>query len=179
MSRHIIVIVVSILITSSCSVNKYVSTPKEISTFVNGMYFKGEKKKGNSLDRFFKGEIIAVEENGLHLLTFGKIDTVIYLPKNDVKRGKISIALSSDKPGKYGAWGLINFLPFAHGVFGVFSLPITAITTGTIISDAARGGYRIRYPKEIAWEDMHKFARFPQGIPSNIDLRDIKRILPE
>lgn len=180
MSKYIIIIIVGMLTTvSSCSVNKFVSTPKEISTFVNGMYFKGEKTKGNTLNRFFSGEIISVEEDGMHLLTFGKVDTLIYLSKNKIKKGKISIALSSDSPEKYAAWGIINFLPFAHGVFGVITLPITAITTSAIISDATRGGYRIGYPKEIAWEDMHKFARFPQGIPPNVDLRTIKRLREE
>jgi hypothetical protein len=40
--------------------------------------------------------------------------------------------------------------------------------------DAAKGVYRVNYPKNVNWEDMSKFARFPQGIPDAVDVKSIK-----
>jgi hypothetical protein len=35
----------------------------------------------------------------------------------------------------------------------------------------------MRYPKEIDWNDLSKFARFPQGMPPNVKLEEIKRVI--
>jgi hypothetical protein len=166
-----------LLIVSSCSVNKYIAKPKHISTFVNGMYFKGIKFRGKNFTRYFEGEIIALEDEGIYILTFGKEDELIFLNKDEIKKGRIYVALSSDKPESFSAWALINVLPVAHGWFGIFTLPITAAASGSIITDAKKRGYRMRYPKEIDWNDLSKFARFPQGMPPNVKLEEIKRVI--
>ena len=54
------------------------------------------------------------------------------------------------------------------------SLPINLMITIPIGISAAHDTYKMNYPKNVSWNQMSKFARFPQGIPDHIDLDQIE-----
>lgn len=61
-----------------------------------------------------------------------------------------------------------------HGFWGVITLPINISTAASMNSSSNSSAYRMKYPDNISWNEMSKFARFPQGIPENIDLNLIE-----
>jgi hypothetical protein len=63
-------------------------------------------------------------------------------------------------------------LPFIHGWYSIFTIPIHLIVT---ISVTASGENAFKYNnKKMTYEELKMFARFPQGIPPDIDLANVK-----
>lgn len=63
-------------------------------------------------------------------------------------------------------------LPFIHGAISIFTLPIHLIVT---ITATATGENAFKYSdKNMTYDKLRMFARFPQGIPPNIKLANIK-----
>jgi hypothetical protein len=115
------------------------------------------------------GELIAVDndsiyvlpENGLQKFATSSVDTakmVLYRPDT----------------GKYIAWTAVTSVAtIANGAFLVITFPITVIT-GVVTSSVE--GDRINFLDRAtaSWEEMSKFARFPQGLPPGIDLGSLR-----
>jgi hypothetical protein len=86
--------------------------------------------------------------------------------------------LSYAKHENYGkAIAIFSIIPFSHGAFGLLTLPLNLITT---ISVAVSTQKSFRYDdKDYSLEKLNMFARFPQGIPPNIDISEITYLLSE
>ena len=105
----------------------------------------------------------------------GQNEEIRTVYRNQIKKANIIISGTSDKPKEISSWAAaINLGSIGHGYFAFISLPINIAIGASIGNSAAHGTYRMNYPKNILWENIYKFARFPQGIPDNIDERDIK-----
>jgi hypothetical protein len=152
------------IIISSCTSPRYLPSSDKIDVNQNGSYIKVVPKTTANID----GELIAIDSSNIVILseTTNKCMTV---PLNDVKRFILRYA----KPKHYG-WtiplGIV--LPFIHGYYSVFTIPINNIVT---ISVTASGKNAFKYSeKNMTYDKLKMFARFPQGIPPNIDLASIK-----
>ena len=96
---------------------------------------------------------------------------VISVSKDLVQSCIISVSLTVNDPKKINTWAsLINLMSIGHGLFGVISLPINVLATNGI----TKSKYTLKYPDNMSWDKIQKFARFPQGIPKNIDLKEIQ-----
>ena len=154
-----------------CASPSYLSKPEDFKYYVKGLMLDYETNNGAK----GLGELIAVNNNDLVLISLEKTPFLFSLNKDEIAYADIIVASTSDNPKAISWWGgLINLLSIGHGAFAIISLPINILATTGFGTNAAKSTYRIEYPQSIQWNEMHKFARFPQGIPLNIDLKDIK-----
>jgi len=163
--RQIISILFLGLFLASCSSPKYVSKPKDFGNRVKGLFIKITTKENRSV---IPGEIIEVLPNEIKILPIDR--PLISIRKERILKAEILVALTSDNPEGISAWAaLVNLTAIGHGLYAFISVPINAIATASISHDAVKSTYRVKYPDAIDWEEINKFARFPQGIPSMIN----------
>lgn len=160
-----------LLFFSGCVSPKYLSRPADFAHHVKGLYLEYQTGEHNTM----VGEIIEVNSDTLLLLPVDTTQSLLKLSKAEVPQAEIIVSLTSNKPEAIGTWaGLINILSIGHGYYGVISLPINMLAGVNIANNAAKSTYRIKYPEAVDWEDMKKFARFPQGIPAQVDQKLIR-----
>ena len=160
-----------ILLLTSCKTADYLSKPKNFKEQVKGLYF--ECKVDGDLQII--GEIIEVDSTAIKILPLYTSEGIITIAKDRIETADILVALTSDNPEKIKTWSsLINIASLGHGFFAVISLPINLASSISMNSSAAKGAYRVNYPKNVFWKDISKFARFPQGIPPTIEPNSIK-----
>ncbi|MCR9290604.1 MAG: hypothetical protein NXI23_24800 [Bacteroidetes bacterium] len=170
--KNIILFLLGILFLGACKSPDYLSKPMDFSHHVKGLILKAEIDGKSKI----LGEIIEVNSEAIMILPIDKnTNTIMTIPKDKIQNADIIIASTSDNPTGISTWaGLINLAPAGHGWFMILSVPINLVTTISIGSDAAKGTYRMKYPKNVSWNQMSKFARFPQGIPDHINLDQIE-----
>lgn len=117
-----------------------------------------------------KGELLAI--NGVQLVVLNKDTTherISIIPINSVKHFKLRYAKS-----KHYGWTIPVSLiaTIAHGWYLILTAPVSLIVT---ISVTSGGENAYTYSnKTMTFDKLKMFARFPQGIPPNIDLASIK-----
>ena len=154
-----------LVIITSCSSPKHVLTPNELKKNTKGLYSKITLK---STTNGVNGELIEVTDKQITLLTK---DGILSFKKENIKESIILVSLTVNNPRRINSWAsLINLLSLGHGYWAVFSLPPTIAITNGITSEK----YIMNYPENVKWEQLHKFARFPQGIPKEIDRQSIR-----
>lgn len=163
MKTKYLLILITVVILSSCSSSKILPRPDEIVYNTYGGLIEVKTREG-----YIYGELISVNDNDLSVLIMNKNECV-NINKNSITRYKIYFA----EANKYG-WTIPAFtlLSFTHGWFSMLSLPINLIST-IVITSSAKSSFRIR-SKRINYENLKMYARFPQGIPNNITLDQIK-----
>lgn len=149
-----------------CSCNSHKPLPKssEIDVFEYGSYIEVRFDKSSTI----KGELIALDSNEIVVLNKKtKICETIALEK--VK----SFTLKYANAPNYGpSIPLLTLLTLSHGYFLLLTAPINLIVTMTV---TISGEYDFSYSnKDMTYEKLKMFARFPQGIPPNIDIEAIK-----
>ncbi|MDX1544408.1 MAG: hypothetical protein R3214_10720 [Christiangramia sp.] len=151
----------------ACKSPQYLPKPMELKNYTKGLILEMEVSKDSTLI----AEIIEVGPEHMMLLPVNQTSPgVIHIERNKIPKADIIISLTSDDPGKISKWsGLVSILSIGHGYIAIFSLPINIAAAVSLSQDAAKGTYRTNYPENVPWEQLHKFARFPQGIPKTLD----------
>ena len=151
---------------NACTPAKYLPKPDALDINQYGSYIviKPIEKKP------VKGELIAVDYNAIVVL----IDSAEYKKVTMVPLKQVSsFSLKFATPPKY-VWSIpiLALTTISHGYYAVFSAPINIISTLLV---TASGINAFTYDdKEITYEQLRMFARYPQGIPSAIDIKSIK-----
>lgn len=162
-SSLIIYGVLLLFVLCNCTTSSYL---KETGRNERGAYIRLREKS----DQKVKGELISADSKKLRVLTGKAPDKkMVVIPKREVDRFKIKFA----KPKSYW-WAVPVFTAAtaAHGVFLIFSAPTNLIVT---ITTAVSSSSDVRFTDEdVSFGDLNMYARFPQGIPSQIDLSDIR-----
>jgi len=167
MRTNLIITVLFAIIMCSCKTYspEYLPVSDTIDTNQFGSYIVITSK---SNDDDIKGELIAIDSNRIVVLS-EEINKCINIPIEDIEEFILRYA----EPEHYG-WTIpvSTLVSFSHGMFAVFTLPLNLISTSTIWS---RGEKAFQYnDEEMSFHRLKMFARFPQGIPTNIDLSSIK-----
>lgn len=116
-----------------------------------------------------QGEFIAVSSDSLFIMSDYKVQI---LPKADIDNARV--VFFNTESGIYGAWTFLNSLAtISNGYFLVFTLPINLITGISTTSGEAKRINYYDYPT-LSWDELNKYARFPQGIPEQVDTKEIK-----
>lgn len=158
---------ISVLIAifiSSCYSPKYLPSSGKIDVNEYGSYIKLTDKTASIID----GELIAIDSNKIIVLT-EYTKNCITVPVSKVEQFSLKYA----NPKHYG-WTIPSGigLPLIHGLFAVFTIPVHLIVT---ISVTVGGENAFKYSdKNMTYDKLKMFARFPQGVPPNIDLASIK-----
>jgi len=159
----------------SCTVPRDIPTPDTFHTTVKGskIYLYPKASQGKKA----VGEIIAIQDSLIYVL-----ESEIKLVNNNyvlvhqtkivdlriVKEGYIVLSRLATSEFKNADW--IGALVLTHGWFS----PITMLFNWGSIRSVKKATYRMRIGKDIYWNDVHKFARFPQGLPPDLKLGDIR-----
>lgn len=154
------------LIFSSCTYQRYLPGVDYIDTNEYGSYIKISRWDAVRA----KGELIAVDYNNIIILS-QKTNQCKIIPIHDIERFTLRYA----KPKRTYAWaipvGTIGTLPF-HGVRLIYTAPLNLlVTTGVTLSSIS--DFRLK-DGQISYEELAQFARYPQGIPPNVELPKIK-----
>ena len=164
MKTNFALIILLLIIFTSCSTPGYLPTSSGIDVNEYGSYIKIIQKSASKI----KGELIAIDNNRIVVLV-EETKKCMVISLNDVSHFKLRYA----KPKHYG-WTIPAFIvyPLIHGYYSIASIPIHLIVT---ISVTVSGESAFMYSdKNMTYEKLKMFARFPQGIPPNVDLASIK-----
>ncbi len=116
----------------------------------------------------YDGEFISSDKANVYLLA----DSLYIIPRDNINSAILEI---DDKNSvEYGLWTVGGCASTAsNGGFLIFTAPLWLLFG---IPASTGESYRDRYEfnAEISvdplyWEDIQKFARFPQGLPKNVD----------
>ena len=122
----------------------------------------------SSSERIAEGEFIAVSRNSVFVLTSEKL---VVIPQNQIKQGRL--VTYDSKYGVLGIWTLLGVLSTpSHGVGLIISAPVW-IVLGSVIT-SGQSYEPIETIPVKSWDELRKFARFPQGIPKELDPKTLK-----
>jgi len=120
-------------------------------------------------DKSISGELIAIQADTVYLLTDVALiavnrrmitSAVLYPFKPQTSIAPIIAGLSS-LPSVIGA------IAKDDGAFLLLGVPV--LITGAVMSAIESVGNVMKYPARHTLNDLTKFARFPQGLPSGLD----------
>jgi hypothetical protein len=110
-----------------------------------------------------RGEFIAVDNDTVFVFTDNKLSGY---PVSQIKKAKLTTYNSQH--GQLALWTLLGSLSaVSHGLAGIISIPVW-ILSGTFATAGQSYAPIKRFPQK-SWNDLSKFARFPQGIPPDLD----------
>lgn len=161
-------LITAALICSSCSTAAYLPTNSRIVDNQYGSYINIQMNYMSSID----GELIAVTPKIVYVLIYK--DGTTHLDSANLDQIKdFSLRYAKSNAAYYGLMIPASAaITLSHGWFLLFTLPLNLITT-TVVTLTAGSSFVIKM-KDISWDNLYKFARFPQGIPDNVRLNDIK-----
>lgn len=171
MKTKLILIVLLAISMSSCKTPAYLPSSDMIDVNQNGSYIKVFRNSAENIEAsaIVKGELIAIDSNNIVVLS-GKTNNCIVVPMYDVKRFEVQYAKSKNYAWTIPAFSLASF---AHGFLGLITIPVNLIVTLAVTSSGENAF--VYHSKNMTYEKMKMFARFPQGIPPNIELESIKQ----
>lgn len=165
-----------ILVINACTTVKYLPRSEAIDVNQYGSYINITLTN----KKIIKGELLAADFSNLTVLTDTALSKkAIIIPLNLVKKFTLFYA----KPARYG-WSIPVFvlstlIPFPdpdggglmpfHGFFTLLTIPVNLIVTSVV----TRNSFRYNNTT-ISYEQLKMFARYPQGIPANVNIASIK-----
>jgi hypothetical protein len=152
------------ILVCSCASPGYLPSSDKIDVNAFGSYIKVWDKTASIID----GELIAVDSNELFVLR-EDTKTCVTIPIADINRFTLQYA----QPKHYG-WTipLFTLATISHGWIAIFTAPVNLIVT-TSVTASARKAFQYNN-KKITYDELNMFARFPQGIPSDINIASVK-----
>lgn len=117
-------------------------------------------------DRRIEGELLAATQDTLHVLS---TSGWVAMPVDQVRVATLTAYDLSIRP--IAAWGVVGMVStISHGFFLILTAPIWIITSSAAAASASRAP-RIRTAEPVR---LASFARFPQGLPPDIDRKAIR-----
>lgn len=158
---------------SACS-PAYLPKSKDVGTGIYGSWLmvkgKYQDDYGKKVRFQTQGELIEVTKDSLMLIFYSPDGerAVNQVPLNQIT----AFRLKYKQPVNY--WWTFALLPISasHGIVGLLSGVVNIIGFGSIISNSV--GEAEYTHKEISFDQLRMFARFPQGIPPNVNISDLR-----
>ena len=120
------------------------------------------------LKRIVHGELIAIHPNQVFILTVQELTSISTNSIYDMK-----LTAYNAQHGQLAGWtGLGILSTISHGVFLIFSAPFWIIG-GSCTTGIRSHEPQITYPAK-SLEAFRAYARFPQGLPKDIDRQSLK-----
>ena len=173
-------IYVLLIICYSCQVNKNLPLTKDVDNFPYGAQAQLVHKDNLKLNfeknvRELIAEIIAIKYDTIYLKSSLRERPVYAIHKDQINKMNILFSLTSDNPEQFAIWAtMLCLITISHGVFAPFTLPLNLIIGANTAEGAAQSSFATSYPDKISWEDLKKFARFPQGLPEGVTVYSLK-----
>jgi hypothetical protein len=165
MKTNIILSALLAMFLGACHYPAFLPPPENVGVSPYGSYVTIFSRKAVHYD----GELIAIDSNRIVILDESS-NRCVTVPLTDLYNFKIRYATSS---GYETSIPFFLALPFMHGWWSVFTIPIHLSVTIAVSVDA-RNEF-VYKSTSMSYEKLRMFARFPQGVPAFIDLADIRR----
>ena len=184
LSSKKILLVLVLLILSGCISDKMAA--KFLPTVANAGNFKYggwivadlKLKQGTSESNLVSGELIAINYHQLFILDTSNMHII---PDSIITSA--TLYMYKTQPGVFAVITILTFLPnliaaiavpeHAGFFIGIGCIPLI---TGMIFA-AAEGGTKrnqLIFPARNSLSELNKYARFPQGIPAEMDISQLK-----
>lgn len=116
-----------------------------------------------------EGEFIAQSQDSVYILTQQGISSI---SKTSISKARCTAYNAHE--GNLAAWTFAGTLStLSHGVGLILSAPVWIIA-GTISTAGQSWQPILKFPK-APWSEFQKYARFPQGLPPNVDQSQLNR----
>ncbi len=119
-----------------------------------------------------EGELIAVKPDSIFILTqaFAQ-DTLVAIAESEIELGRLTAYDAKDR--LLAGWTAVGSLTtLSHGFGLLATLPLWVVS-GSIATVAQSFAPIEELPVE-SWDDLKKYARFPQGLAEGLDRRTLK-----
>lgn len=162
-TKYLIFIAILVLSLGACSYPHYLTSSQKIGEGKHGSYIAVSKLNGQTI----RGELIALNIEEMVVLT-QKTATCEVIPVYEISRFRVRYAI----PKNY-AWTIPVFsvFTFLHGWYAAATFPVNVLVTVTA-SLAGENSFTYNN-RNMSYERLVMFARFPQGIPPNVDMAEI------
>ena len=116
------------------------------------------------------GELLALESDSLIMIDTA--DQLYHLAKVNIQEVKLWIHRDESIPVKKYT-GAMAGASVSNGWFMILTIPAWLITRSRLLKQTEAMEREIRYP-EMEWEKMRPYARFPQGMPDEIERGELR-----
>ncbi|MEO5905952.1 MAG: hypothetical protein ABIQ11_04465 [Saprospiraceae bacterium] len=160
MNFKISILACLVILLGGCAGQKFLPT----STQVQHNQYGSLVHVGRRLQPTLSGELIALDSNHVFVLST-KTNTCTATPFNQISQVSVKYATKKDGAPIILLYSVL--FPISHGLFAPISILVNSIASSAIVSNA------YTY-KNLPRVKLNMFARFPQGIPPNLDINKIK-----
>lgn len=165
MKTKLLILSWALFALSSCKLSSHLPKMSELGKYPYGAYIKVKGQSNHDIS----GELITAGDKELVIRDPNTGLCNVFAVKS-IRKFKLYFALSDNAY----IWPMPAYSIFAalHGYLGVFTIPINIIAT-SIIYGVSKTGFRYT-EKNLPVNQLFLYARYPQGLPPNITLRDIR-----
>jgi hypothetical protein len=164
-NRTFFVLLLAFLL-SACTYPRYLPQPDEVGFNARGAYII--VKLSTPKNQTIRGELIATELKEIIILTDDNSEKeAVTVSLENIENYKLQYANSSKFDWTVPVFSLATL---THGWFAFITLPINLVTTSLSTS-----GIRYKYnQEELPIGFLNRFARFPQGVTSGVDINNLE-----
>lgn len=163
------VYILTVVFLISCNTKRYLPSPSEFKYHVKGLYIACNVEAGNKVS----GELISVDSQALLVRPLDGLGGLRKITKDELSSAEIHVSQTLENSRKIKTWATyLGASTLLHGAYLIFTLPINMVVFSGMTNEG--GIYRISYPNQIDWDELKKFARFPQGVPNHLSANQIQ-----
>ena len=159
---------------------EYAVFPRDTVTLDPSTGLAADRKvqsSGRNVARFVEGEFIAFKSESINresVIVLSDGGQIVEIPQNRIQR--VILELYRKSTTGYGIWTALGLLStVTHGWYAMFSIPMWLISgIITTSGESRRDRWNEVQPSSEWWISMEDFARFPQGLPVNLDVKTLK-----
>lgn len=122
------------------------------------------------------GELLAIEKDTVYLLV--EDFNIIICPAKNIISAKL--ITHKNQAGTFALFtglfitpNIIGALAYGIGGFMILAIPVAITGLTVTLIEATGQGNVLLYPEKSSLKSFGKFARFPQGIPTNVDTKQL------
>jgi hypothetical protein len=157
---------------SSCSKKLAAPIDKDMGLDPFGATIKVKYMQPDNKRTAVQGEILATQNDSLFVLVNRGTEVSYNVIEKIAKHNIDSYLIYYARIETTNAYMTSSLLSLLHGFFLPVSLIVNGITIAIINAD--QHNYYTFTSKEVEFDELYYFARFPQGIPAGINLYSIR-----
>ena len=184
--RNILLVFICIAMNSGCQNMMvpagYLRPPKQLTKSITGGWVDVSviPDPSNDTITILRGELLAVENDTFHILT--ATTGLISMKKNRISAMKLYL-YSNSNLSLLGFLGVIPNItgaiaqPDYAGGFLLLGIPLFVTSLGMAIADYQNRNSTLRYPVKNSMNEFSKYARYPQGLPPDLQKEKLHLVI--
>ena len=184
--RNILLVLICIAIDCGCQPKMvpagYLRPPKQLTKSITGGWVEVSviPETSNDTITMLSGELLAVKSGTLHMLT--SRTELISLNTNRISSMKLYL-FPNPNLSLLGFLGVIPNItgailqPDYAGGFLLAGIPLFVTSLVIAIADFQDGNSSLRYPEKNSMSEFSKYARFPQGLPPDLQKEKLHLVI--